>query len=157
MSETEASAKHPGGRPTKFTAERRAGIYELLAMGSDYKTAARGNGISYRTFNNWRNVGLDEIERRENGEEPNPELDDFVDFVEKVWVAEAQIPQMAFRVIQNSLEKELEEKNGNPVWAFTFLERRLNQDWGRNQKPQVEVHGDGNFEVRFVLPEGIDE
>lgn len=64
MSEIDKIDKHPGGRPSKFTPERRRAILDAIGKRIPYILAAESNGICEDTLYAWLNQG---IEDRKNG------------------------------------------------------------------------------------------
>ena len=72
----------------RLSAEKRNLILELVRAGNYYVTACRAAGISERAFYKWKRLGTDELARREQGHDPDPNLDEHVQFVQALTRAE---------------------------------------------------------------------
>jgi len=48
--------KHPGGRPTKFTAEHKEKLLYAISKGAPYELACNYARIHYTTFLNWKEL-----------------------------------------------------------------------------------------------------
>jgi len=70
-----AVRKRTRGRPSEFTTKNKETILDAISKGLNYKQAATLAGISYDTFNRWRNAG----------EQPDgaPEFRDFCNALEQ--------------------------------------------------------------------------
>lgn len=104
-------AKHPGGRPSKYTEEIAASICRDLEVGNMRRAVAAAHGIAASTLSLW--------------------IDQMPEFSERVRKAEA-VPEYRC-VIKIML--------GKPGWqaAAWWLERKWHMDWGRRERVDMMV------------------
>jgi transposase len=137
------------GRPTKLTPERQRKIIQALSVGATYDLASKFAGISYMSFNNWRQRGEAEIKRREGNVKPDTKQwikeQPFVDFFYAVKEAEgaAAVKWLA------KIEAAANEQWQAAAWK---LERRYPGEYGRTR---VEHSGPNNgpIEYKFTYPD----
>ena len=131
-------AKHPGGRPTKFTPERRQEIIEAIKTGATYKAVAHFARISYDCLRDWIIKGA----RTTN------ENDEYFQFFQNVRQAEGSLQVRSLASIQKTglggivmSEKTVEKKDGTlettrtysqPQWPALvwIMQHRFKEDWG---------------------------
>lgn len=108
-----ASSRRRRGRPSEFTQSRVSAILAAVRLGMSFKDAAACAGVSYMTFNRWR----------ERGMAPNaPE--EYCDFCRRLDVARAEV--------QNDCLKQINKAAIEDWKAAAWLLERLNpEDWGK--------------------------
>ena len=94
------------GRPNKLNSETKKKLLGSIALGLSYADSCTMAGIHYKTFNNWKNIGiegkrkeyidfLDAIKRAEiTGKAQNiKKIKDDDSWQSKAWLLERQHPQ----------------------------------------------------------------
>jgi hypothetical protein len=106
--------KHPGGRPSKYTAEVVDRICYSLSQGNTRTTAATCAGVSMSTFHAW--------------------LNEFSEFSEAIKRAEEQAVEHYVNVIHTA---------STQTWqaAAWYLERRRKEDFGKQDKVDITTNG----------------
>ena len=94
------------GRPSKFTAERKARILEAFQIGASVATAAAVGGVSDGALRGWL----------ARGKEPGAPAS-YREFVEEVEKARAHPKTRALSIVYNAMAER-------PELAWKFLERR---------------------------------
>ena len=147
--EPEKAAKHPGGRPTKFSPELAEKIISAIRVGGYVETAAAFAGISKDTFYEWLKRGA----REQDGE--------FKEFSDAIGRAIADSEMRYVGVVAKAAsgydvvrERTIMEPGPdgklqaasvttdrthefNPAAAMWWLERRFMHRWGRMERPEV--------------------
>ena len=114
-------------RPSKYTPEAVARIIQALELGATYEHAAAYGGISYDTFNAWRQ--------------------EFSEFSEALKAAEA-------RAVYGWLDKiERAAESGNWQAAAWKLEWRHPDQWGRREKVELSTRREAE---RIAQEQGLD-
>lgn len=104
------------GRPCDLTPQKEKVLLGAIQRGLPYKQASALAGISYMTFNRWR----------EKGSEPDAPCE-FSDFCDRLAAAEAKAADALCRVISKA--------GRTRDWraAAWMLERRCPDEWGRRE------------------------
>lgn len=152
-------------RAKLLTAEVEARLIEATRMGLSVEEAAMNAGISRSTFLRWRRTGSNELADRENGAEPNPDNDQFVEFFEKTEQARANA---AFQYVYDirrasrggivTTHRKFDPHSGKvieetvttpPDWraAAWYLERQHRKAYGKEGHLEVELTGAGGGPV----------
>ena len=118
------------GRPSKFTADRRAAILENLETGVSREVASHAAGVDPETLRRWIR----------KGEEATKGL--YRQFVIDIGKAEATAVVDMVQVIHDASQR------GDWRAAAWWLERRRPADWGRRQA--IEQIGDTKVLVEYV-------
>lgn len=113
---------------TKLTTERQAQIVEALRNGNYIETAARYAGITPQAFWKWMKRGTEERQAIEDGADPNPDEEIYVDFVDAVEKARGQSEMRNVGLIQKAAV------DGTWQAAAWFLERSYPKRWGRSDR-----------------------
>jgi len=112
-----------GGRPSKFTPERRAAIVDDISKYVPYEIAAQANGISERRLYDWLELGRKDLE---------DDIDsDFSRFLQDIKEAEKK------KIINNA--KYIEDKEEKWQASGWLLERRHWKHFSNNA-PLVELN-----------------
>ena len=135
--------RHPGGRPTKFTPERRQKILEAIRTGASLKAVAHYGRISYDCLRDWII----------KGSEATKEADEYFQFLQDVNEALGTLQVRSLASIQKTglggvviSEKTISKKNGDqefvktysqPQWmALTWImQHRFREEWGDEIEP----------------------
>ncbi|MFB7781897.1 hypothetical protein ACFC1D_04135 [Streptomyces vinaceus] len=91
------------GRPSMLTPDRIDTIARVLAHGVSDGDAAAAVGIARGTLSRWLSRGRDAAEARENGEQPVPADDPYVDLYMRATQAQARA-QMALQAVKGILD-----------------------------------------------------
>ena len=121
---------------TKLNPERQSRIVEALTQGNYIETAARYAGITPAGFYKWMHRGNTERQRIQDGGEPNPAEEIYVEFVEAVEKARSQAEMRNVGLIQKAAV------DGTWQAAAWFLERSYPRRWGRSDRVE-HVGADG--------------
>jgi len=114
---------HPGGRPSKFTPERRQAIINDISKYVPYEIAAVANGVCERVLYDWLEQGRNDLAADINS--------DFSQFVQDIKRAEAT------RIKENAATlHDREEGWQSKAW---LLERR-HWKYFSNNAPLVELN-----------------
>ncbi|MGA5411540.1 hypothetical protein ACPCSC_30335 [Streptomyces lavendulocolor] len=150
---------HAAARTRLLTPEVEARLIEASRAGLAVDLAAVNAGVSRATFLRWMAYGRTEAVDRAAGNEPNPELDHFVDFFERVERARASAALSAALDIRRASRggivtthrkfdphsgKVLEETITTPPdWraAAWYLERQHRKQYGKEDHLEVELTG----------------
>jgi len=135
--------KHAGGRPSKFTPERRQKIIEAMKTGASYKAVARYARISYDCLRDWI------IE----GSQATDESDEYFQFFHDVNEALGSLEVRSLASIQKAglggavlSEKVVTRKDGTeevtktyaqPQWLALawIMQHRFANEWGDGREP----------------------
>jgi transposase-like protein len=111
----------------KLNEDRATKVVEMIKGGCPRLFAARAAGVVERTLHYWLRKGRDERKRRDDGDEPNADLDMFVRLVDDVELAEATCVSKAVGMVTAAAE--------SGVWsaAAWWLERRWPEEFGANR------------------------
>lgn len=153
-------AKHPGGRPTKFTPEVREKILQAIRASSPLETAAQFAGIVYDTLNNWHK----RAEKEKVGE-----YSEFFKDVKKAR-AESDVRHVAniVKAAQGGAlisERTTQKKDGSvetvrtyarPEWTASawILERSDPSKWAKPER--IELTGAEGRPVRTEVTQKVD-
>jgi hypothetical protein len=118
------------GRPSKLTPETQQKIAQAVASGNYFDTAAAYGGISYDTFNDWMNKGINKVDAK------------YVQFYHAIKKAEADAEVMRVARISKAGQE------GNWQADAWQLERRYPQKWGRRVS---EVNGPEGGPLEVVV------
>lgn len=121
------------GRKTKFTKDTVDKLVEAISMGASYDIACKYAGISFQSFNQWRNG---------KGFPQSATEADKSWFFEQIDAAEARVAMYWLGIINAAA------KNGTWQAAAWGMERRFPLTYGRNI---VEVTGKDGGPVRHDL------
>lgn len=111
-------AKRPRpGRPSKFTPEVVGRLLNAISLGATYNHACMAAGISFDTFNNWR---------QGRGFDKTVTADQKTEFLEALQKAEGVMVTNKLKLIDDAA------KDGTWQAAAWLLERRHPRDYGRN-------------------------
>lgn len=110
------------GRPSKFTPETIKKLTDAIRLGATYELAAKSAGISYQTFNEWREGRL--MPKGTTSEQKR-------EFVEAIQKAEGDA------VVQWLAKIEKAANDGAWQAAAWKLERRYAREYGRNVHEHV--------------------
>jgi transposase len=135
---------------TKLNPERQARIVEALNNGNYIETAARYAAITPQAMYKWLNRGNAERQRILEGEDPLPEEQIYVDFVEAVEKARSQAEMRNVGLIQKAAV------DGTWQAAAWFLERSYPKRWGRSDRLEHTGADGGPMEVQ-VSVEQLEE
>ncbi len=150
-------------RARLLTPDVEARLIEASRAGLAVELAAINAGICKSTFLRWRALGRTEALDRASGQEPNPELDRFVEFFENIERARAAAALAAALDIRRSsrggivtkethrkfdphsgkvLEETVIDKTP-PDWraAAWYLERQHRRHYGKEEHVEVELTG----------------
>lgn len=112
----------PGGRPTKLTLALQKRFLAIIRDGSYLTPACEAVGISYQTFQNWRERG--ELEKTGR----------YVEFLVAYKKASAQSEVSALGAIRKAMKKP-----HHWTAAMTFLERRFPERWGKTEHQSIDL------------------
>ena len=126
-------SKKPGRPPipSKLTPERQDRIVSAVKAGNYLETAARFAGIDPSTLHGWMAKGRTEVASRDNGHDPDPMQDVYVNLLEAVEGAKAEAEVRAVAMIQRAAA------DGTWSAAAWYLERSAPYRWGRFQRAEV--------------------
>jgi hypothetical protein len=119
------------GRPSKFTAERRRKVLELLMAGASRRTAATCAGIGHQTLARW-------IQRGETATEGSPWREFHYDVLE----AEAHPKIRALSIVYNAMEDR-------PDLAWKFVERQVDGFAPRTPGAAPPPESPGTIQLHF--------
>ena len=115
IAKVQAEVPYEFGRPTKISRELTEKVCGALVIGSTRRDAAQFNGITYRTFLNWIELGEKEEEEGTEG--------DFFHFFHAVCQAESEFALRMTKVVTDAAIKD-------PKYALEWLKRRRRAEWG---------------------------
>jgi len=129
------------GRPSKFTAERKARILQAKKVGASDKTAARVAGIDPATLRDWLKRGQD-----------GPKDSSFKKFWEEFEEAAAHPRERALGIIYNALPDR-------PDLAWKYVERREDGYQAPIAAPIAVAAGPVNIMLSFteLVPPAVSE
>ena len=107
--------KRRRGRPSSFTPERAEKLLAAVRKGVPYVHAAAAAGISFDTFNRWRQKG-------ENGEG-----EEYCEFCEQLAQAESEAVSLLVGRIMEASRKDWRAA----VW---MLQRRFPKEWSEERR-----------------------
>lgn len=127
------------GRPSKFNEERAEKLIQAVRGGNYLSTACKFSGISYNTLRRWT------LKADEPG--APPEYAEFRDALEKAQ-ADAEVAALA----------KISKAASEGAWqaAAWYLERSTPERWGKRDKTQVEITGEGGGPVKVVAGIELD-
>ena len=125
------------GRPTKATPETLKIIIDAVSEGLTYETSAALAGITYQTLHDWK----------KKGGQGDPV---FVDFAEKLMVAEAEGEYTLLANIRRAGESQWQAS----AW---ILERRYPQRYGRVDRLKAELTGKDGDPVQIAKSTSDEE
>lgn len=127
------------GRPMKLTQKLIKEAYEYLKLGNSERTTAQAIGISWQTWENWKNRGEQD---REAGKKSI-----FSTFLTTIKKAQAEA------IARNVLVIEKAAREGTWQAAAWWLERRYPEEWGKREK--IDLKGE---QIKItILPVGSEE
>ncbi|MET7575546.1 hypothetical protein ABZT04_44960 [Streptomyces sp. NPDC005492] len=173
---TRRKARRPstrGGRPRLLSEEVEQRLVAASRTGVAVELAAEMAGISRTTFLRWMAEGRAEIEARDAGEAPAPELEEYAALYEKVRTARATaaaramanirrvadggiVTKVTTRRFRDSVTGEIVEETvedrTSPDWRADawYLERQHREHYGKDAVVAVEITG-------FGAPAGDDD
>lgn len=156
-------ARREPGRPTLLDAEVEKKLIQATELGTPMGAAAEYCGISKRAFEDWMRRGHIEQGARDDGEEPNPVEQKYLDLYERIMEARAKATFQSAALIRKSAiggqvteetTRRYRDHNGEvveektvkrtaPDWkaAAWWLERQMRSDFGRETKVTQEING----------------
>jgi hypothetical protein len=137
------------GAPTKCTQELTEKFEQYLQMGNWIQTACALCDISVRTYYNWKDRGEAELERRDNGEDPDEGEECYVLFFQAVTRASAKAEHGAILAVRQGFLG----KDGDWRAAIAYLERRYPDRWAKRRH----VHHTGQIEHGSVLAGRLED
>ncbi len=120
------------GRPSKFTADRRAAILKNLETGVSREVASRASGVDPETLRRWIRKGEDAAKGL------------YHQFATDVIKAESVAVVDMVQVIHDASQR------GDWRAAAWWLERRRPADWGRRQAREQVGQGNTSIKVEYV-------
>ncbi|MFF4543587.1 hypothetical protein ACFY1J_04980 [Streptomyces sp. NPDC001406] len=173
---TRRKARRPssrGGRPRLLSEEVEQRLVAASRTGVAVELAAEMAGISRTTFLRWMAEGRAEVEARDAGEAPDPELEEYAALYERVRTARATaaaramanirrvadggiVTRVTTRRFRDSVTGEIVEETvedrTSPDWRADawYLERQHREHYGKDAVVAVEITGLGT-------PAGDDE
>jgi transposase len=132
---------------SKLTPERQSRIVEALTQGNYMETSARYAGITPQGMYKWLNRGNAERSRINDGDEPQPKENVYVDFVEAVEKARAQSEMRNVGLIQKAAV------DGTWQASAWWLERSFPKRWGRSDRVEHTGADGGPLEVQVTMDE----
>ncbi|MFD3514934.1 hypothetical protein [Streptomyces sp. NPDC058657] len=152
------------GRPTLLSEEVEARILVASRTGIAVELAAEAAGISSATYRRWMARGRAEAAAREDGQEPDPEEDQYVELFERVRTARAMAAARAMANIRRVADggittkittrkhrdpetgqiiEEVTEDRTAPDWRADawYLERQHRSHYGKDAALAVEITG----------------
>lgn len=163
------SRREPG-RPTLLDDDIERKLIEATKRGTPMRAAAAYCGISLRAFEDWMRRGRIEQDAREDGEEPDPVEQKYLDLYEKVLEARAyatvqsaalirksaiggQVVEETTRRFRDATGQVVEEKTvkrtaGDWRAAAWWLERQERGEFGKESKVTQEVTGSVDVNVK---------
>lgn len=136
----------PEGRPSLLTPATALEICRLIELGFTYESAAEGAGVSYSSFNNWRNRAKEAEKRLEDGVEVPPEDLPYLQFLQAVKKAEKRAKEKHLANIDKASKRSWYAS----AW---ILERRYPNEYGR---ARLEVSGPEGSAIP-VKAEGLND
>jgi len=124
--------KHSGGRPTKLTPDIVERLTEAIRNGNYYESACAAAGISYQTFQNWKERGR------------NAKSGKYLEFLEAVERAEGEAEAKVIAMWQSHMPESWQA-------CRDFLERRYQGRWGKNDRLKADLKHSGEQKIRFEI------
>lgn len=117
-------------------------IIEAISKGAGDTLAAQCGGVTRVTLFNWRTIGKEENERRENGETPDEALDKYVDFHKRYIAAKGAFGK-----------KHLDrlDKTEDPKISLAILARKYANDGWAEQPRRLEVTGRNGGDIKMLI------
>ncbi len=125
------------GRPSKLTDETVEKLVEMIELGATYAHACNYAGVSYDSFNSWRNQG----KNAKNGK--------YLKFLNIIKKAEGNATRKWLKVIEDAAEE-----SRNWVAAAWLLERRYPDDFGKQIRQKVESRNI-NYDISELTEEQL--
>lgn len=158
------------GRPRLLSEEVEARLVNASRTGIAVELAAEMAGISRTSFLRWMALGRAEVEAREDGEDPDPEAEQYAALYEKVRTARAHaaaramanirrvadggiVTKVTTRQFRDSVTGEIVtetvEDRTAPDWRADawYLERQHREHYGKDATLAVEITGLGDAGV----------
>lgn len=153
-----------GGRPSLLTEPVESRILTAARTGIAVELAAESAGISSATYRRWMARGRAEATARDDGQEPNPDEDRYVELFEKMRTARAlaaarsianirrvadggvvtKITTRKYRDVETGqIVEEITEDRSAPDWRADawYLERQHRHHYGKDAAIAVEITG----------------
>lgn len=163
------SRREPG-RPTLLDQDVEKKLIEATKIGAPMNAAAAYCGISVRAFEDWMRRGHTEQGRRDDGEEPDPVEQKYLDLYLRIIEARAHASVASVGLIRKSAvggqvtettTRKYRDTNGEVVTETTekrtagdwraaawWLERQQRSDFGKETKVTAEVSGEITHAVK---------
>lgn len=163
------SPRGPGRPRSLLQPDVEKTLITATSMGAPMHLAAAHAGISTRAFERWMERGYLETLARDEGQDPNPDEQLFVDFHDKITQARAQAGIRSLAAIQRAatggaITEETTTtmpdgtvvktvKRTAPDWkaGAWFLERQMRLDFGRSSEVAVTGPGGGPVQVQHTV------
>lgn len=137
-------------RPHKWNKDRQTRIVDAIAAGNYPETAARLGGIGESTYYEWMAKGRSEDLRREEGNDPDSDLDWAVEFFNGVQDAQAKAEARAVLLITRAAV-------GTWQAAAWWLERKYPSRYGRVVRNETSGPAGGPVQVESVSIQQLEE
>jgi len=130
--------KHAGGRPSKFTPERRQKIIEALKTGASYKAVARYARISYDCLRDWIIEGSQTIDENDEYFQFFQDVNEALGSLEVRGLASIQKTGLGGAVVSEKIvtrkdgTEEVTKTYAQPQWPALawIMQHRFANEWG---------------------------
>lgn len=140
------------GRPTKLTAALQREIISAIEGGMYQEDAVAAAGLGTTAFYEWKRRGDEELRRREEGAEPDPNETKYVKFAEALTPARAKAERKKVLIVDKvaeggfvlaettvtrpdgSVERKVTLAAPDAKAAGWWLERSFPKKWGRKDR-----------------------